>query len=203
MRKGMGKRMITAVILAAGESLRLGSPKQMVLFRGKTLLAHAIETALASKCNDVMVVIGAHAVVVRPTAVKYKVRIVENPNWTEGKSSSIRTAVDAVVAQSDDTSGILFLTCDQPHVTPDILDLLVARFEVSNEAPVACAYSGTIGIPAIIPRRMFPDLMKLHGDDGARTILQSAREEIVTVEFAMGSFDVDSVEDVKQITGGK
>lgn len=194
--------MITAVILAAGESARLGRPKQMVLLRGKTLLTRVIETALASKCKDVVVIVGAHSEVVRPEAAQFGVRIVENPHWTEGKSSSIRVAVEAVAMQSKDTSGILFLTCDQPFVTTDTLDQLVGRFEMSSEAPVACTYAGTIGIPAIIPRRMCPSLTQLTGDEGARTILQAAQDEVITVEFAEGAFDVDSAEDVKQMIGG-
>lgn len=200
MRRETGEHMVTAVILAAGESVRLGRPKQMVQFKGSTLITRAIETALASKCRDVMVVVGAHAEVIRPEAARYNVRIIDNPAWKEGKSSSIRAAIPVA---SDRAAGILFMTCDQPYLTTVILNELVTVFERSSDAPVACAYGGTIGIPAIIPRRLFPQLSELRGDDGARTILQSMRDEVIPVAWSDGSLDIDSVEDVRLLTGDR
>ncbi|MBI5267687.1 MAG: nucleotidyltransferase family protein [candidate division Zixibacteria bacterium] len=200
MRREMGEHMVSAVILAAGESSRLGRPKQLVQFDGTTLIARAIETALASRCRDVTVVIGAHAEIIRPEAARYNVRIVDNAAWKEGKSSSIRAAISVA---SDRAAGILFMTCDQPYLTTEILDELITAFESSNDAPVACGYGGTVGIPAIIPRRLFPQLRELRSDDGARAILQAVRDEVIPVAWADGSLDIDSVEDVRQLTGDR
>ena len=191
--------MITAVILAAGESSRLGRPKQLIEYRGGTLLARAIETALESKCDNVMIVIGAHGDIVRREAQRFKVKVVENAEWPEGKASSIRAAINAVSKQSETASGILFLACDQPGVTIDLLNELIDRFRSSLEASVACAYADTIGIPAIIPRRLFPQLKILRGDNGAQSVLQAVRDQVVTVEFAQGHIDIDTEEDVKQL----
>ena len=191
--------MITAIILAAGESARLGTPKQMLLYRGKTLIAHAIEAAQSSSCDETIVVVGAYADVIKKEIERYPVRIVDNPNWKEGKASSIRAAVNAVSQQPEVCSGILFLTCDQPCVPWELLNELVDHFRWSHESPVACAYADTIGIPAVIPRRLFGKLLELRGDQGAQPILRALPGGVHTVAFAQGSFDVDYPEDLEKL----
>jgi molybdenum cofactor cytidylyltransferase len=194
--------MVTAVILAAGESARLGRPKQLVEYGSKTLIAHAIGTAQLSSCDEIIVVVGAHADLIRREIESYPVKIVENPNWNEGKASSIRAAVNAVSHQPEVSSGILFLTCDQPGVPWELLNELVDHFRLSYEAPVACAYAATIGIPAVIPRRLFQQLLRLRDDHGAQMILKTVCEEVITVPFMTGSFDIDSEEDLRQWQNG-
>jgi molybdenum cofactor cytidylyltransferase len=191
--------MITAIILAAGESARLETPKQMVIYREKTLIAHAVETALASLCDEVIVVVGAHADVVGKEIQRYPVRIVDNPNWSEGKASSIRAAVSSVTEQSEVPSAILFITCDQPYLPVGVLNELIDRFHASGDTPVAATYADTIGIPAVIPRRLFGTLMELKGDLGAQVILRALPGGVLTVACAQGSFDVDYPEDMEKL----
>ena len=81
------------VILAAGISSRLGSPKQLLEFDGKTLLQHAIDTALATGCPKVMVVLGARAEMLKPELANQPIQVLENKNWQEGMASSIRYAL--------------------------------------------------------------------------------------------------------------
>lgn len=171
----------------------------MVVFRGKTLIAHAVETALASKCKGVRVVVGAHADVVRKEIEQYPVRIVDNPNWKEGKSSSIRAAVKSVTEHSEIPSAILFLTCDQPYLPVDALNELIDRFLAEGGTPVATSYADTIGIPVVIPRRLYGKLMKLKGDKGAQEILRAIPGGVLTAACAQGSFDVDYLEDVEKL----
>lgn len=191
--------MVTAVILAAGESARLGTPKQLLKLGGKTLIARTMEVALGSRCRKVLVILGAHAHSVRPEAQRYDVQVIDNLEWKEGKASSIRAAVDAVVRGSTDTSGLLFLACDQPHVSVALLDQLMERFETSDGIAVACEYAGTIGIPAIIPSRLFSELGELRGDAGAQSILCAMGDSVLTVPFAAGAIDVDEARDVSSV----
>jgi molybdenum cofactor cytidylyltransferase len=191
--------MITAVILAAGESARLRTPKQMVVYRGKTLIAHAVETALASECDEVIVVVGAQADVVRKEIEQYPVRIVDNPNWKEGKSSSIRAAVKSVTEHSEIPSAILFLTCDQPYVAVGLLSNLIDRFLAEGGTPVATSYADTMGIPAVIPCRLFGKLLELENDQGAQEILRTIPGGVLTVACAQGSFDIDYLKDVEKL----
>ncbi len=191
--------MIAAVILAAGESARLGTPKQLVVYRGKTLIANAVETALASECDEAIVVVGARADLVRKEIERYPVRIVDNPNWKEGKSSSIRAAVKSVTEHSEIPSAILFMTCDQPYLPVDVLNELVERFLAEGGTPVATSYADTVGIPAVIPRRLFGKLMELKDDQGAQAMLQALPGGVLTVACAQGSFDIDYLKDVEKL----
>jgi len=193
--------MVTAVILAAGESARLGTPKQLVEMGGKTLIARTIEVALESRCRKVLVILGAHAHSIRPEVERYDVQVIDNLEWKEGKASSIRAAVDAVLRGSTATSGLLFLACDQPHVSTALLDQLMERFETSGGIPVACEYAGTKGIPAIIPSTQFSELRQLRGDAGAQSILRAMGNTVLTVPFAAGAIDVDEEADVSSIRG--
>ncbi|HWR83150.1 MAG TPA: nucleotidyltransferase family protein [Candidatus Deferrimicrobium sp.] len=193
--------MTCAVILAAGASDRLRRPKQLLLHRGKMLVAHAIECALSSRCEEVVVVIGANAQLVRKEVEPYPVHVVENDAWSEGKASSIRAAVEFVLKRFQKADAALFLTCDQPHISTHLLDAMIEKFEVAGDAPVACAYAGTVGIPALIPRRWFPALLQLSGDQGARAILEAHRDELLTVEFPEGVVDIDRPADIESLQG--
>jgi molybdenum cofactor cytidylyltransferase len=192
--------MVIAAILAAGESARLGTPKQTVQVGGKTLIVHAVEAALGSKCSSAMVIMGANAEAVEREIVQYKVQIVRNLSWNEGKASSIRTAVQEAMRVHPEVSGILFLTCDQPYVTSEVLDELLNRFEITGDAAVAAQYADTIGIPAIVPRRLFAELLQLRGDHGAQLILRSPGDDLITVQFPLGAVDIDCAEDVRNLS---
>jgi len=194
--------MIGAVILAAGESSRLDRPKQLLNHNGGTLIGHVIQTALASKCCSVVVVVGAYETQVRAEAERFKVQIVENDYWREGKASSIRAAVDTILRHTEPVSGILILTCDQPHVTTELLNELIDRFQKSDGMPVVSTYADTIGVPAIIPRRLFSELLQLRGDQGAQTLLHGIPDEVVTVSFAGGLLDIDSEADIRKWRSG-
>src|ERR1041384_940582 len=115
---------IGIIVLAAGASSRMGSPKQLLPFRGQTLIRRAAEAALASSCDRVAVVIGSHASQMRRELEDLPVSVVENQNWQTGMSSSIRAGLDDL--HVDDLDGALIMLCDQPFVTADILNNLVA-----------------------------------------------------------------------------
>jgi len=189
----------TAVILAAGESRRLGTPKQLLKLGGTSLIVRIVEAALESRCRGVTITVGAHADRVRSEVEPYDVRVVDNPDWREGKASSIRVATDIVARDLPPVSGILFLACDQPHVTAALLNELLQRFEASGGRPSACAYGTTVGIPAIVPRRLFGELMRLRGDRGAQTILCSPDETIERVPFPEGLIDIDGAADAAAV----
>src|SRR6478672_10290842 len=102
------------VILAAGESARLGTPKQLLTFRGVTLLQRALDNALALPEAPVALVLGANADQVRPNDLDSRVHIVENPHWREGMGTSLRTGLQALLEAQPDLEAVIFLVCDQP-----------------------------------------------------------------------------------------
>ena len=190
---------VAVVVLAAGGSSRLGTPKQLVRFRGRTLLRRAAETALACSAGPVVVVLGAHAAALRAELEGLPIRVTVNRRWREGLASSLRAGLRAARAAAGPRGpgGILFLTCDQPYVTPGLLRRLVQRFQ--RGAPiVACAYAETLGVPALFGRAQFGDLLALSGDQGAKRLIASHRDNVASVRFARGATDVDRASDIER-----
>ncbi|MEX2189125.1 MAG: nucleotidyltransferase family protein, partial [Bacteroidota bacterium] len=164
----MNNGAIHAMILAAGESLRLGSPKQLLLYRGTSLIRHLAKIALDSRANKVSIVIGANAPEIRAEVARLPLSVINNPRWQEGMSSSIHAAVSTV---GPDAAAILFLLSDQPLVSTPILNALIDSFKEYPDRIAACTYSNTLGVPALFPRSFFPDLAALTGDGGAKTVI--------------------------------
>ena len=181
----MSQRQIAAVILAAGDSTRLGQPKQLIELAGKTLLERAVCAAEAAGCWPVVVVLGAEARQVLSRCSLDSVAVLVNPWWQEGMASSLRLGVGAVASWD----GVVLMTCDQPAVTAEHLRDLADSGEVT-----ASAYAGRRGVPAYFPRSSFLALEQLTGDSGARDLLKGAH----TIELPGGELDVDTAEDLAE-----
>ena len=183
------------VILAAGTSSRLGSPKQMLEYNGKTLLQHAIDTALATGCPKVMVVLGARADMLKPELANEPIEVLENKNWQEGMTSSIRYALQNITIAGFQPESIIFMVCDQPFVTSSLLMSLVEKGVETGLPIIASGYDDKAGTPAMFHKSMFPQLMELKGDKGARALLAAQPEKVAIVPFAKGVTDIDTVAD--------
>ncbi len=192
---------VAAVVLAAGGSLRMGSPKQLLQLDGESLVRRAVRTALASRCERVYVVVGAHAKAVTRELRDLPSDVIENPGWEDGLASSIRCGVTALEAAQPLADAALLTLADQPRVTPVVLDRLIDLFEREREREsesrdlVACEYADTIGVPALFGRRYFDALRSLTGDRGARAVLNAEREHVARVAFAPAAIDVDTPAD--------
>ena len=183
------------VILAAGTSSRLGSPKQLLEYNGKTLLQHAIDTALATGCPKVMVVLGARADMLKLKLANQPIEILENKNWQEGMTSSIRYALQNITIAGFQPESIIFMVCDQPYVTSSLLMSLVEKSVETGLPIIASGYDDKAGTPALFHKSMFPQLMDLKGDKGARALLAAQPEKVAIVPFAKGVTDIDTVAD--------
>ncbi len=184
--------MIPALILAAGSGRRMGGPKALLLLDGETLLHRAVRVAQAVSCTPVIAVVGD----CDPGALDPSVRVVQNLKAAEGMASSIRAGIAAL---PDSTAAVLLLTIDQPAVNAPLLKQLLQLHAMQETArPVACAYGGSLGIPAILPARLFPELLGLQGDRGAKVIL--LKENAITVSFPDGAWDLDTPEDLARFT---
>jgi CTP:molybdopterin cytidylyltransferase MocA len=184
---------IVAAILAAGESRRLGRPKQLISYDGEPLVRRIAETTLESTCDGVGVVVGAHAEETMLALHRLPLEIVANTQWTEGMASSIRAGVEW--ARARDADAILLTVCDQPRLTTSHLDRLIRAWRATPDVLVASRYGGVLGVPAIFDRRRFPLLAALFGDHGARGILRAARV-LVAIDWPDGLFDVDTENDL-------
>ncbi len=183
------------VILAAGKSARLGSPKQLLTYKGKTLLRHTVDTALETGCPSVFVVLGAHSDLLRKELKDKPVIIVENTGWEEGMASSIRTGLENIMSTILRPHGVIFLVCDQPYITSSLLLSLLEKNQESGRPIVASSYENKTGGPAFFHKRFFPALMELKGDVGARKLISDNTEEVATVPFREGLIDIDTTDD--------
>ena len=183
---------VPIVILAAGASKRMGVPKQLLAYRGRTLLGHALEAALGSTCRPVIVVLGANAEQIQPEIEGLAVQIVRNTHWAEGLSSSIRVGIEAV---DTDVEAVVLALCDQPLVSSEDIEALVAAFRSTKRPIIVSQYAGTFGVPALFARSFLPELLGLVGDGGAKQVIQRNAAAVWPVPCPHGAIDVDTLED--------
>jgi len=200
-------KQIAAVILAAGGSTRFGQPKQLLDWDGMPLVTHVTDRALSAGFNPVIVVLGCQAQATRAALDidaderrRTFVQMAMNWRWEEGLSTSVQMGLAALPPE---TEGAIFLQCDQPLVTADLLRTLVARFEESGAAIVHPSHAGQRGTPVLFARRLFPELAAVEGDEGGRGVIARHAEAVATVEVADADVlaDVDTPADYERLQG--
>jgi molybdenum cofactor cytidylyltransferase len=181
--------MIAAIILAAGQSSRMGQHKLLLPLLGKPLVLHVVENALAAGCAEVLVVVGYRAEAVRGLLTDEPVRVIENPAYAEGQSTSLRAGIAALAPQ---TAAAMILLGDQPLVNPAILRRLMQAWQDTARPIVAPYYAGQRGNPVLFARVLFPELLSVTGDQGGREVLQRHAQEVEPVPIA----DTDAAQDL-------
>lgn len=189
---------VAGVILAAGSSSRLGTPKQLLRLRGETLLHRTVRLALAAGLEPVHVVLGCNAPAVGAALEELHSRVatVINPDWQTGMGSSLARGIASLPPGAGFDTGpaaALVLVTDQPRVSHALLAEVVAAFRSGGAPLVASRYaSGAVGVPALFARRYFPELTRLTGDRGARALFSRYRDDLVKVAFPEGDLDIDT-----------
>ena len=183
------------IVLAAGSSSRLGKPKQSLPYNHGTLLQHSIQVALDTKASQVVVVLGAQAATVRPAVKHERLFVVINEQWQEGMAASIRCGLQYLLDLSPLVQSAVCMACDQPYVTTALLDNLVTLQQSGKHAIAASEYASTTGIPAVFDRQLFPDLLQLTGDAGAKKLMMKHRSGLATIPFPLGHIDIDTPAD--------
>jgi molybdenum cofactor cytidylyltransferase len=192
--------MTGVIILAAGSSSRFGSPKQNLVYQGKTLLQRAIQTALTSACCDcAVVVLGANEGDIRPNISDQQINITYNPDWHEGMASSIRLGITELLRLEPSVTTAILMLCDQPFVDPLLLYQLTERKAENDAGIIACAYKNILGVPTLFDKKYFPELMKLTGSEGAKKIINTYPDDVMSVPFGLGAIDIDTIEDFERL----
>ena len=194
-----GPKNIGAVILAAGSSSRLGRPKQLVEYKGKTLLQHTIDCVTDIGFNPSVLVLGANRDKILEQTEAQSITVSRNSKWAEGIASSIRYGLGESLKLNPSLQHILYLLSDQPYVNTDLLKKIVNSHLNGSHVITACTYKNNIGIPALFDRKYFTDLTALKGDIGAKNIMIEHRDRVHTIPFDAGAFDVDTEEDVSKL----
>lgn len=187
------------VILAGGASTRLGRPKQLLQYHGKTLLNHAVNEAIISKADAVVVILGKNADLFQNEIDEEKVHVVVNKDWVEGMASSVRLGLDTLLKTKPYIDAVIFMVCDQPHISSSVLNELITKQQKTTKQIVTCNYGESIGPPALFHKKYFRELAKLNGDVGARNIIEQNINDVATIFFPEGKIDIDTEEDYEAL----
>jgi molybdenum cofactor cytidylyltransferase len=198
--------MLSAVVLAAGMSTRMGRNKLLLNFREKPLIAHAVDTLLASDIDEVIVVLGHETEKVRDQlegsiglankAPGKPVRLVQNPDYQNGLSTSVRTGVEAVSLQAN---GIMIYLADQPLLEPEDVNRIVAGFAAAkkvNKSIVVPFFRGERGNPVILDASLRDSILGIAGDVGCKGVIKRYPDKVYAIEMENDHVvrDVDDVQ---------
>jgi molybdenum cofactor cytidylyltransferase len=189
---------IAGVVLAGGEALRFGAPKQLLPWYGRPLVWHAASKAIEAGLRPVTVVTGAYPEQIQAALSDLPVSIIHNPNWNVGQGTSVRAGVKAL---PKNCGGTVFLLADQPQIPISLLQSLVKVHARRLSAIIAPWTAGRIANPVLFDRDLFPELISLSGEVGGRSLF--SKHEVVKVPWEDSTilFDVDTPEDYERLLG--
>ena len=190
---------IGALVLAAGASTRLGSPKQLIIYQGAPLVRRAAIAAVDAGATQVVVVLGANESLIRPVLQGLaSVTTIMNADWASGMSSSLAAGLRAL-NNATDYDAVLVTLADQPLVDAAALKRLIAAFDDGHRL-VASAYDKVQGVPAVFGREHVAELMQLAGDAGAGRWLRSRSSQVTSIPMVVGSVDIDTPADETRLS---
>jgi len=186
------------LILAAGNSSRLGQPKQQLRFKGKSLLERAVQAGLDSPCQSTLVVLGAyHDEILQHSDLK-QARVLVHQDWKRGMGSSIKAGLREMLNE-ENPDQIIIMLCDQPFVDDKLLTRLINKQQETGLGIIASTYGDTVGVPVLFDRRYFPLLLEMKDPEGAKKTIEKLPEALALVPFEQGNIDIDTADDYRQL----
>jgi CTP:molybdopterin cytidylyltransferase MocA len=190
---------IAAVVLAAGGSTRMGRPKQLAGWGETTLLGHVIDQVREYPVDEVWVVLGADIDAILARVDLEGCGVIENPEWEEGIASSLRVGLDALIQKSRADAALIVIG-DQPGLDARVVSEVVDTFARAGRPVVIPKYRYTWGNPVLVDRSLWPRLMSLEGDEGARRLFQAHPEWVEEVwTDHLPPRDVDTEADLEEL----
>lgn len=190
---------VGSILLAAGESKRMGTPKQLLSYKGRSLIRHAVEEAVTSNCHPVIVVLGANNGRISSELVNLPVYIAFNSQWQQGMSSSIVIGIKAMMEISHNFEALIIALADRPLVTSKVYARLAERYEQYHLLAVASNYDNTIGVPALFARALLPKLLKLDRQGGAKQLLNEYSDRALNLDLPEAAIDIDTPTDYQRL----
>ncbi|MDQ6530355.1 nucleotidyltransferase family protein [Flavobacterium sp. LHD-85] len=187
------------IILAAGNSSRLGRPKQLLEFKESTLLKNTISEALKVENSFVIVVTGSNHDVIESELNLPEITFSFNSDWEKGMSSSIKKGINQLLDHNPDCEQCILAVCDQPFVTNSVFENLILESCKTQKGIAASAYSETLGTPVLFNKKYFQELLELNGQEGAKKLVKKYAEDVVSVLFEKGNIDIDTEEDYNKL----
>lgn len=192
--------MLDIVILAAGASKRLGRSKQLLEINNESLICRvakvAIELTDYFHLNQPHIIIGKNHKAVNAAVKELSVLTHYHSKWGEGMGSSIASSIKHLNVNS---SGVLFMTCDQVLLTTELLKPLIETWLENPDNIIATIYNNVIGIPVIFPAEYNSSIALLSSDKGAKSLLKKYQEAVVTVEISAAAQDLDNDDDERKV----
>ena len=186
-----------AMVLAAGESKRLGQPKQLLQHEGETLVRRAVRKSREAEASHVIVVTGAFAEDISAELRAVECQIVHNENWQTGMGHSIACGAEAIASTLPTCELVLLQLCDQPFIPVAHLKSLLADSELTSSIAATSYLDSTHGPPACFPARYLDALSNLSGTRGAKSLLATEKINFIACEEA--AMDIDVVEDLRHL----
>lgn len=183
------------LIIAAGQSKRLGQPKQLLTFEGESLINRLVKELKHVTAAPITLVLGAYKERIESQLHDSTFDLVYNDSWEEGMASSIRVGVSYIIKKNALIDGIMILVCDQPYLSYNHIQSLFTLQHQTGKPIVASSYNNIIGTPVLFHKRMFPHLLALQGEMGAKKIINEYPDDIAILPFEKGSIDIDTIED--------
>jgi molybdenum cofactor cytidylyltransferase len=190
---------VPGIVLAAGASSRMGRSKQLLEWKGRTLVWHAVNTARRAGLNPVIVVLGAQAAEVRQALSDQPVVFIDNPHWAQGQSTSVIAGLRAVERVAEAT---IFLLCDTPFVTPELIQALIAEHQQTLTPIVAPRIEDRWANPVLFDRVTFEAFATLTGDRGGRALFERFRMAGIPADPRIG-VDIDTAADLRRLETAK
>jgi molybdenum cofactor cytidylyltransferase len=210
---------IAILLLAAGGSSRMDQCKQLLQFRGKSLLRHAADVAIAAGVGPVFIILGSEAARLSQEIHDLPLQITINPDWQKGIGTSIRAGIREVLGAessalikkgsqlSNQRSGLfsaaIIMLGDQPLIDVEVLRSLARTFAEMKKPIVASKYGDSVGVPALFARRCFPQLLTLGDGEGAKRIILQPEANTAFIPVPAATTDIDTPEDYERLQTGQ
>lgn len=193
------EQTVGIIILAAGNSSRLGQPKQLLHYKGFTLLQNTIIHAQLVSNTVVVVVTGANRSQIEQEITDSTVKTVHNSEWETGMASSIVIGLQTLLKFKPEIKNTVITVCDQPFLTSKIFNDLLEVQKSTGKSIVAAAYASTLGVPVLFSSFYYKQLLLLKGQEGAKKLLKLFKEDVAEVYFEKGAIDIDTIEDYNKL----
>ena len=194
------KPNIAVILLAAGASTRYGALKQLLPWKGTTLIEHAINTITNLKFINKIVVLGANHKRIKSNIDSKNVQIIVNEKWKLGMGKSIAFGINHILEKDIKCDGVLILLVDQPLINSEYLNCIINKFKLGRDQIIASSYSNKKkGVPALFDQVYFSELSRLEGDKGAKTLLDVYSQNVLSVSAQHLISDIDTKNDYEKL----
>jgi molybdenum cofactor cytidylyltransferase len=191
---------ISCILLAAGESKRMGKPKLLLNLGLSNIINTTIENLLKSEISELIIVLGHESQKIKSSlSIQDKrIKFVINKNYREGMSTSIKCGVLTVSKESE---AFLIALGDQPLISPNIINSIIEKYQSSGAGIVTVMHQSLRGHPVIISKKYFEEILSLNGDIGARDLLKKHLDDTVSVSIESSEefFDIDRIQDYEEL----